>query len=151
MVLAIYSRRNKNIQNIEAIELARELLLGSDYYFVVVKNGALLTGKRGNGIKPILQAIDEIGENIQGSTVGIRLLGKASALLCAYAKAAGVYTPQATKKAIAVLIRANIPGRADQMIPYLDNKEDDDVFKFENMVINIDSPEEAYNILKKHL
>jgi len=126
-------------------------LLGSDYYFVVVKNGALLTGKRGNGIKSMLGAITELREDIQSSTIGIRLLDKASALLCAYVKVSGVYTPQATKKAIAVLIRANIPGRTDKMIPYLNNKEDEDVFKFENMVINIDSPEEAYNILKKHL
>lgn len=123
--------------------------MGSDYHFVVVKNGVLLTGKRGKGVKPILDSINELGENIQGSTIGIRTLDKASALLCAYAKVAGVYTSQATKKAIAVLIRANIPGRTDKMIPYVDDKEGDDVSKFENMVINIDSPEEAYTILKK--
>jgi len=127
------------------------LLLGSDYSFVVVKNGALLTGKRGDGVKPILEAIDELGKNMQGATVGYRTLGKASALLCAYAKVAGVYTPQATKKAIAILLRANIPGRADKMIPYIENKEGTDVSPFENMLINVDSPEEAYNILRQSL
>jgi len=34
------------------------------------------------------------------------------------------------------------------MIPYVDDKENYDVSKFEDMVINIDSPEEAYDILK---
>jgi hypothetical protein len=49
------------------------------------------------------------------------------------------------------LIRANIPGRADQIIPHVKdrgNTDVTDVSRFENMVINIDSPEEAYNILK---
>ena len=127
------------------------MLLGSDYSFVVVKNGKLLTGKRGDGVKPILYAIEELGNNMQGSTVGYRTLGKASALLCAYAKVSGVYAPQATKKAIAVLIRANIPGRADEMIPFVKNKDGTDVSPFETMLSDIDSPEEAYNILKKTL
>jgi hypothetical protein len=131
--------------------LARELLLGSDYSFVVVKNGKLLTGKRGDGVKPILYAIEEVGNDMQGSTVGYRTLGKASALLCAYAKVAGVYAPQATKKAIAVLIRANIPGRADEMIPYVKNKEGTGVSPFETMLIDVDSPEEAYKILKNKI
>ena len=125
--------------------------MGSDYSFVVVKNGVLLTGKRGGGIKIILETIDELGGDMQGSTVGSRSLGKASALLCVYAKVSGVYTPQATKKAIAVLIRANIPGRADKMIPFLKNKDGTDLSPFETMLMDVDSPEEAYNILKKTL
>ncbi len=84
-----------------------------------------------------------------GSTVGCRSLDKASALLCAYAKVSGVYAPQATKKAIAVLIRANIPARTDQMIPYVKNKDGTEVSPFEDMLMNIDSPEEAHNILKR--
>jgi len=118
---------------------------------VVVKNGTLLTSKRGNGIRPILEAIDELGEKMQGSTVGDRILGKASALLCAYAKVAGVYTPQATKTAIAVLLRANIPGQTDEMIPCIKNKDGSDICPFEKMLSGVDSPEEAYNILKKTL
>lgn len=131
--------------------MAREILLGSDYSIVVVKNGALLTSKRGNGIKPILYAIDELGESMQGSTVGDRILGKASALLCVYAKIAGVYTPQATKTAIAVLLRANIPGQADEMIPFIKNKDGSDACPFEKMLSGIDSPEGAYVILKETL
>jgi hypothetical protein len=88
---------------------------------------------------------------MQGSTVGDRILGKASALLCAYARVAGVYAPQATKTAIAVLIRANIPGQTDELIPYIKNKDDNDVCPFEKMLSDVDSPEEAYNILKKTL
>ena len=88
---------------------------------------------------------------MQGSTVGYRLLGKASALLCVYAKVAGVYAPQATKTAIAVLIRANIPGQADEMIPYVKNKDGSDICPFEKILLEIDSPEEAYKILKEKM
>jgi len=94
-----------NEEIIEDMDSARELLSTTDFSIVVLKNGIVATKKQGEGIKPILETVDEMGEELQGAIVGDRILGKASALLCAYAKVGGVYAPQATKTAIAVLIR----------------------------------------------
>lgn len=136
---------------IENMEVAREALSKTDCSIVVVKNGAILTKKQGIGIRPIVEVIDELKENIHSSIVGDRILGKASALLCVYSKVRGVFTPQATKTAIAVLIRSGIPCQTDEMIPYIKNKNGDDLCPFEKMLSDIDSPEEAYAILKKKL
>jgi hypothetical protein len=84
-----------------------------------------------------------------GSTVGDRILGKASALLCVYTQVSNVYSPQATKTALAVLIRAGIPGQTDEMISYIKNRFGNDICPYEKMLLDIDSPEEAYNTLKK--
>jgi len=134
---------------IEDMEVTRDILSKTDCSIVVVKNANILTKKQGDGMRPILEAINELREDMQGSIVGDRILGKASALLCVYSKVNGVYSPQATKTAIAVLIRAGIPGQTDEIIPFIKNREGDDVCPFEKMLLDVDSPEEAFEILKK--
>lgn len=123
-------------------------MLQSDLSLIVVKDGKILTKKKGLGIKPFLEAIEELKERMYGSTVADRILGKASALLCVYAKISNVYSPQSTKTALAVLIRAGIPGHTDMLIEHIKNKTGDDICPFEKMLLDIDSPEVAYNILK---
>ena len=136
---------------IEDMDRAREILSTTDCSIVVVKNGTTLTKKQGDGIKPILEAIEELGQDMKGSIIGDRILGKASALLCVYSEASGVFSKQATKAAIAVLIRAGIPGQTDKMIPYIKNRNGDGLCPFEKMLSDTNSPEEAYEILKKTL
>jgi hypothetical protein len=131
------------------MDLAREILSKTNYSIVVIKNRNILTKKQGVGIRPFLEAIDELNNSIHGSIIGDRILGKASALLCSYINAIGVYSPQATKTAIALLIMAEIPSQIDQMIPYIKNKEGDGVCPFEEMLKDVESPYKAYNILKK--
>ena len=131
------------------MDLARGVLIETDCSIVVVKDGDVLIKKKGDGIRPILEVMEELKEKIQGSIVGDRILGKASALLCRYSKIKGVYSPQATKTAIAVLIIAGIPSQIDEMIPYIKNRGEGDVCPFEKMLSDIDSPEEAYEILRE--
>jgi hypothetical protein len=133
------------------MDLAREVLSKTEYSIVVIKNGKILTKRRGVGIRPILEVIDELKNSIYGSIIGDRTLGKASALLCRYANAKGVYSPKATKTAIAILIIADIPSQIDKMVPYIKNRDGDDICPFEEMLKDVDSPDEAYNILKKKI
>ena len=133
---------------LQDLSIAEKLLSENDYSIVNVKDGVILDKKRGGGIKPILETIDELKEAMNGSIVGDKILGKASALLCVYAKVKGVYTPQATKTAIAVLIRAGIPGQTDTMVPFIKNKSGTDICPFEKMLRYVDSPEQAYKVLK---
>ena len=140
---------NKDIIN--DMNLAREILLKTNNSIVVIKNNKVLIEKEGTGIKPIIEIIDEMKDSINGAVLGDRILGKASALLCRYAKVNGVYSPKATKKAIAILILAGIPNQVDKMVPYLKNKEGDDICPFEKLLENIDSPEEAFLILKQKI
>jgi len=134
---------------IRDMDSVRELLSKTEHSVVVIKNGDVLTKKQGEGMRPILEAIDELKENMNDSVIGDRILGKASALLCRYAKVKGVYSPQATKTAIALLVLAGIPSQIDEIIPYIKNRGGDGVCPFEEILKNVDSPEEAYNILKK--
>ena len=130
------------------INLARETLSTEDYSIVVIREGKILINKQGDGIRPIMSIIDELGDELEGTVIGDRILGKASAFLCRYSKVKGVYSPQATKTAIAILIIGGIPCQADEMIHFIKNRSGDDLCPFEKMLQNVESPEEAYKILK---
>ncbi len=129
------------------MDLAREFLLKTYNSIVVVKHGNVICEKKGDGITPILETIEELGEDIHNSIIGDRLLGKASALLCRYSNVSGVYSPQGTKTAIALLIMGGIPCQIDEMIPHTSNRFGTDVCPFEKMLTDVISPEEAYKIL----
>lgn len=134
---------------IKDMNLARKILSSEDYSIVVIRDGKILIYKKGDGIKPILKVIDELGDEIQDTVVGDRILGKASAFLCRYSKVKGVYSPQATKTAIAILIIGGIPCQVDEMIPAIKNKSGDGLCPFEKMLKNVERPDEAYKILKE--
>jgi len=136
---------------IKDMNLARTTLSSEDYSIVVIRDGKILIHKKGDGIKPILKVIDELGNEMQDTVVGDRILGKASAFLCRYSKVKGVYSPQATKTAIAILIIGGIPCQVDEMIPVIKNKAGDGLCPFEKMLKNVESPEEAYTILKQNV
>jgi hypothetical protein len=136
---------------ISGLKLASDAINNSDYAVVVVKNNQIICKKKGDGIKPFLEVIEELDEDIHGSIIGDKILGKASSLLCIYSYAQAVYSPQGTKTGIALLILCGIPSQVDNMIPFIKNRSDDDICPFEKMLENIDSAEEAYNILKEKL
>jgi hypothetical protein len=133
------------------IIIARELILNKEYSVVVVKNKEILAKKSGNGLKPILEVIKELKNNIFESIIGDKILGKASALLCAYCRVKGVYSPQSTKKAIALLLSYNIPSQIDKIIPFIENKYGNDICPYEKMIDNVKSPLDAYNILMENI
>lgn len=136
---------------LSGLELARDIIQTSDCSVVIIKNSQVICKKKGNGIKPILESIAELGERIRGSIIGDKILGKASALLCIYSNAKAVYSPQATKTAIALMLINGIPSQADVLIPRINNRDGTDICPFEKMLENISSPEEAYNILKEKI
>ena len=131
------------------MELAREVISTTDYSLVVTQYGKIWKQKKGDGVKPILEAVEEMGDDLNDTILGTRFLDKASALLCRYAKIKAVYAPQATKTSIALLIMAGIPSQIDEMIPNIKTSKEDDLFSFEKLLTNIDSPEEAYKIIKE--
>ena len=140
-----------NAEIMNDLNIAREVLSTNDYSVVVIKYGKVWKQKKGEGVRPMLEAIEEMGEAIHDSVIGDKILGKASALLCRYAKASGVYSPQGTKTAIALLIMGGVPCQIDKMIPFIQNKDGSDICPFEKMLKDINEPDEAYKVLKEKI
>jgi len=133
------------------MDLVTDLFSKSDLSIIIVKNGSILLKKKENEIKTLLEAINDFQDNLKNSTIGINLLEKASALLCVYTKVAGVYSHRSTKKALAVLIRAGIPGQTDEIIIKPEESNNQQDFIYEKRLSYIDSPEFAYEILKEKI
>lgn len=136
---------------INDLKLAREVLSTTDCSIVIISNGKIWKKKKGEGLKPFLEAIKEMQEDIHDSVIGDRILGRASALLCRYAKAQAVYSPQGTKTGIAILIMGGVTCQVDELIPFINNRAGDGLCPFEKMLKDIESPEEAYNLLKQKI
>ena len=138
-------------ETLRDIEVAREAISNSDNSIVVVQYGKIWKQIKGNGLRPFLELIEEMGEDIQGTVVGDRILGKASAMLCRYSKVKGVYSPQGTKTGIALLIMGGIPCQVDQLIPFIKNRDGSGLCPFEKMLEGVDTPDEAYKVLKNKI
>jgi len=76
-----------NDEIVKDLNLAREVISNEDCSVVVVKYGKIWKKIKGEGVKPMLTAIEEMGEDIYESVIGDKILGKASSLPCRYAKA----------------------------------------------------------------
>ena len=129
------------------IDLLRKIITEQEYSVAVVKQGEILATKKGEGLQPLMETLHELNDAMQGASVGDRILGKASALLCAYAHVKAVYSPQASKAALAVLIRAGIPGQTDKLLPFIDTEHNDSPCLYERLLQDVHSPKEAYHLL----
>ncbi len=139
----------KDIQ--DDLAVAKKILSEKDVSIVLVKYGKSWKEKKGMGIKPILELIEEMGEEISEYVLGDRILGRASAFLCRYGKVQGVYSPQATKTAIAILILGGIPCQVDELIPFIKNRNGTGMCPFEDLLKDVEEPTEAYKILKERI
>ena len=140
---------SKEIQ--DDLSLAKEVLSKKEVSIVLISYGKIWREKKGNGIKPILELVEEMGDELSEYVIGDRILGRASAFLCRYANVQAVYSPQATKTAIAILILGGIPCQIDQMIPFIKNRDGTGKCPFEDLLKGIEKPDEAYKILKERI
>jgi hypothetical protein len=140
-----------NEETLKDIDIAREAISNSDNSIVVVQYGKIWKQTKGDGIRPFLEVIEEMGDEIHGTVIGDRILGKASAMLCRYSNVKGVYSPQGTKTGIALLIMGGIPCQVDQLIPFIKNRDGSGLCPFEKMLEGVDTPDKAYKILKEKI
>jgi len=78
------------------------------------------------------------------------MVGKAAAFLFRYQKIKGVYSLRGTKTGIALLIMGGIPCQIDEMIQKID-EDDTEYYTFEQSLNNVESPEDAYKVLKEKI
>ena len=136
---------------VKDLKKARLLFHMSDVSLVVIKDGEIIDQRKGNGIAPFIDLIESSDIDFSDCVIGDRLLGRASAFLCRYVNASGVYAVRGTKKALAVLMVGGVLGEVDEFIPQVSNRSLDGLCPFERVVTSVESPNEAYVLIKKKL
>ena len=117
---------------------------------LILKEGLPIFMTKEGGVAPLLQAIEEIGrEDLAGSIVADKVVGKAAALLMAYFGAREAYAGIMSEKAVPVLERYSIPYHFRSLVVEILNRDKSGTCRFELTVPDVEEPEEAYSRLKE--
>jgi len=131
--------------------LAKKILKEENYSCVVVKDNELKHAVIGHGIKPLLMLYKETPEDIEGSFVADKLIGRAAAsiLICARVKEA--YGEVASRQAVELLEKYNIKIEYNILVEEIRNKDDSDMCPLEKLVQKISNPVGAVKAIEEFL
>ena len=131
------------------VELAKELLDNNGASLVIVKEGQPLFKSAKNGIYGLLQAIEKLRNEIFGSSVADRVVGRAAALLLANSQVNEVYAPVLSIEGRKVLEMNNIKVEHLNLVQKILDRTGKNICPFEKFSYNIKSLDQAYEQLKK--
>ncbi len=116
-----------------------------NHSLVVIKDNKMIC-LDGKGISPILRYLEN--DNFENAAVGDKKIGRASALLLVHGKVKQVYTPVISKPAIEVLKAFHVDYTAEKVVDNILNQTQTDLCPMEKKVKDVNSPDEAYELLK---
>jgi hypothetical protein len=130
------------------LELAREIFDSEQLSFALVKEGRLLARGYRDGVGELLAAVEALGTETEGAALADKIVGKAVAMIAAYAQVRAVYTPLASEAAAAALEQYQIEFTADRIVPLIRNRRNDGPCPMEKLTLPILDPGEAVSTLK---
>jgi hypothetical protein len=130
------------------LEISRTKLYEEGLTLVIVKSGEVLFKTKSHRIGGLLDAIDQFGEKLEGSSLADRVVGKAVALLCVYGKVKAVYAEVLSRKARAVLKRNRIAVHWGELAEKVLDVNKAGVCPFEKAAEGMSEPQEAYRAFK---
>lgn len=132
------------------LDTAREEFKKRDSAFILIKGGEVIAESHEKGVKPFFFAVKTFKDQLNGASLADKIVGKAVALLSAYAGITSVYTPLVSRPAVQVLGDYCISFEADEVAPMILNVQKNDQCPVERMVLHCSTPQEAYQALGKH-
>ena len=130
------------------LDLAKGELFEENLTLVIVKNGHILFQTDSHRISGFLDAIEKCGSTLESSSVADRVVGKAVALLCVYAKIKEVYAVVISRKAQSIFKEYKIICHWQEMVETVLNIEKTGMCPLEKAASDISKPDEAYRAFK---
>ncbi|MCW4050310.1 MAG: DUF1893 domain-containing protein [Candidatus Bathyarchaeota archaeon] len=124
-------------QYLEALEQSGNSLM-------IYKDDELIFESASKGIRPHLEAIDKHGEDLKGSVMVDKIVGRAAALLILYSKARKVFAALISEPGRQVLEEHNLDFSYVEYTEHIKMKDGRIFCPFERMVQDISDPDEAY-------
>jgi len=101
---------------------------------------------------PLFDAINTLGlQSLNDSIVVDKIVGKAAAILISYFQAKEVYCIVLSHGAKTFLEKQGMKHFSEQVIPVIKNKLGTDMCPFEKVILNVEDPQEGYEVLTKKL
>ncbi len=129
--------------------LIKALELLKNHRLALYKDNSLITSEE-RGIKPMMDIILN-NVNVENYSAADRSVGKAVAFLFAKAKIKSIHAEVLSKHATEVFDKYKIDYYADKIVPYIINRNGDDMCPMEKSVLNVDNYEDAFEILKNKM
>jgi hypothetical protein len=130
------------------IDEAKRILGKEGATLVIVKEGRVLFTSDSSGIRGLLQAIEELGKEMAGSSVADRIVGRAAALLLAYSKIGEVFAFIISTEGLKVLRENGIKVEHQNVVQTILDRTGMNVCPFEKFSSKIKAIETAYDQLK---
>jgi hypothetical protein len=124
-----------------------EVLESKGNSLMIYKDSELIFESSLGGIRPHLKAIDELGEELEGTLMVDKILGRAAAFLVIYSKAAEAITNIVSSPGKQVLDEYNVKFSYREEVPHIKMKNGVIFCPFESMVQGISDPDEAYRAI----
>jgi hypothetical protein len=131
------------------IEIAKHQLREKSFNLVIAKDGRIIFETTKSGVNGFLSAIDELRrENLQGASIADKIVGRAAALLCAYAGVKAVYAVVLSEGGKRVLEENSVRLEFVDLVPGILNRQKTGACPFEKIVSDVSDGAEAYEKLK---
>ena len=134
----------------DLLEQAKKSLTESSATFVMIRGGKTFSSEM-RGVAPILDLLREDPDALEDGVVADKVIGKAAALLLMYGRIKALYTKVISSHALNVLKDSRIEVVYDKLVPYVINRDGTDMCPMEKLVLEIGSPEEAFEALDKKI
>ena len=131
------------------LEQAKQLFHSDGATFVLIKDGCELARGTRDGIGELLAAVETLGAATRGASLADKIVGKAVALVAAYANIRAVYSSLASEAAQRALAQRQIELTAARIVPLILNKRNDGPCPLERLTLPLDEPQDALRALKE--
>ena len=122
--------------------------LKNNNYAIVASNGYYSFD---NGIKPVINKLNENIDYFKDLVVADKIIGKASAMLLTLSHVKEIYCVILSSAGKQILDKYEITYHYEQLVPYIINRKGDDMCPMEKTVKDIDDLNEAYVALNNKL
>ena len=130
------------------IDIARKDVKERGFGLSIVRGGTPLLRSRTPGISALVAAIDRDLLSLKGASVADRVLGRAAAMLFLYAGIRSIFGSTASNDAVALLKKSEVSFEYETAVPKILNKYKTSICPFEQEVLGVEDPKEAFKRLR---
>ncbi len=131
------------------LKVAKQRLQEKKLSLVFIKDSQVIFETNIEGLRGFLQAIENLNGKLHGASVADKTVGKAAALLCAYAKAKAVFAVTMSRSGLEVLEASGIRCEYSHLVPTILDRRKADRCPFEKLVETTTYPKEAYEKIRR--
>lgn len=133
------------------LELAKEILERDQKTLVIVKGGEEIFSSDGKGIKPLYTALRDHKEDLRGSSAADKVVGRAAAMIYAYAGIKELSARLISDNALQELKNTSIAYEYQKAVPYIKNRDQSGMCPVETLSLKTSNIDQLLDEIRRFL